>query len=126
MNDPDIPAFEIPVMSIRFPHIPNEQFCCCLSVETTKIHTWWRICCRGEPIPEGGLSGGAGGAPVFERPEGFEDKSHFTPEEAEEFVANFDAYIEDQVKSSEGESFVGVETGLEWGTLSNRILQTPW
>jgi hypothetical protein len=81
---------------------------------------------RKKPIPEGGLSGGAGGAPVFERPEGFEDKSHFTPEEAEEFVANFDAYIEDQVKSSEGESFVGVETGLEWGTLSNRILQTPW
>ena len=51
----------------------------------------------------------------LERPEAFKDRTHFTPEEAADFVRNFDRYVEDQLREFEGDSFVGVETWLEWG-----------
>ncbi len=51
----------------------------------------------------------------LERPEAFAGKSHFTPEEARQFVANFHQFTDEVFKELEGDSFVGQDLWLEYG-----------
>ena len=51
----------------------------------------------------------------LERPEAFADKSHFTPEEARRFVADFDQFVDEVFQEFEGDSFVGPDLWLEYG-----------
>jgi hypothetical protein len=60
----------------------------------------------------------------LERPKGFEDRSHFTPEEARAFVDGFDRYIEDQHQQAAGDTFVGLDPWLEWGASVEPDLRT--
>ena len=52
----------------------------------------------------------------LERPEQFKDKAYFTEAEAEAFVADFGSYIEDRFRGLEGDSFVGLDTWLDFGS----------
>ena len=60
----------------------------------------------------------------LERPEAFVDKSHFTPEEARAFVANFHQYIDEVFKEIEGDNFVGQDLWLEFGVRLEPDLRT--
>lgn len=60
----------------------------------------------------------------LERPEAFADKSHFTPEEARAFVANFHQYTDEVFKGLEGDNFVGQDLWLEYGVRIEPDLRT--
>lgn len=60
----------------------------------------------------------------LERPEAFADKTHFTPQEARDFVANHDRYAGEQAEEADGEEFVGLELWLEFGKNVEADLRT--
>ena len=76
----------------------------------------------GKPDFEGNWDYGS--LTPLERPEQFKDKSHFTPEEAQDFVANFGNYIEGVFEKLEGAEFVGLDTWLDWGAFVEPDLRT--
>lgn len=60
----------------------------------------------------------------LERPEAFADKTHFTAEEARDFVANHNRYATEQTEEADGEEFVGLELWLEFGENVEADLRT--
>ena len=58
----------------------------------------------------------------LERPEAFADKSHFTPQQARNFVANFQQFVDRQFQASEGVD--GQEVWEEYGDALEEDLRT--
>ena len=56
-------------------------------------------------------------ATPMERPDELGDKTHFTPEEAREFINGFAGLVEEESRAVEGDDFVGVELWVDMETV---------